>query len=83
MARSLPSFLSLRSFPAALVSQPQVIFNRSPFHLPPPFRELALVDRRCQTVGPPIRLDMRKNMVVECAILCIKQIYTQLFKIDF
>ena len=27
-------------------------------------------------------VDMRKNAVVECAILRIKQIYTQLFKSD-
>ena len=29
-----------------------------------------------------MEIDMRKNAVVECAILRIKQIYTQLFKSD-
>ena len=32
---------------------------------------------------PSMKTDTRKNMIVECTILLIKKIYTQLFKFIF
>ena len=35
------------------------------------------------SLGKPSIIDKRKNVVVECALLRIKQIYTQLLKSNF